>query len=146
MNTKSKIIIVEDNEFSRYLLLTKLKKAGYENIDYPESSVEAWEMIAFSCIGNVPYDLVITDLNMPDLDGMDLVSKIKEDPMSKDLKVMVVSADADKLIIDICLSLGALAYIPKPIVESEFLGVVEAILEQKQIPEIKGMFSNFKAS
>ena len=135
-----KIMIVEDSEFSRALIMVKLKNYGFSNIDLPDSSVEAWEMIADAQLSDFPYDLIITDLNMPDLDGMDLISKIKEDPMSNSLKVIVISADADTTIIDVCKSMGALAYLTKPFVPEELTAVVEAALLDKEIPEIKGMF------
>ena len=137
----SKIIIVEDNEFSRYYVYTKLKKEGYQNLSMPESSVEAWEEIAEATVQGEPFDLVITDLNMPDLDGMDLISKIKEDPMSADTNILVISADAEMAIQDICLTLGAIAYMTKPVVAEELSAVVEAILTGSKIPEIKGMFA-----
>ncbi|MBT4790994.1 MAG: response regulator [Halobacteriovoraceae bacterium] len=136
-----KIIIVEDNEFSRILVVSKLKKHGFTNLSYPESSVEAWEQIAEAQLSDEPFDLVITDLNMPDLDGMDLISKIKEDPFSESIKVMVISADADQYIIDITKSLGAVAYMTKPVVEEELVAVVEAVLLGKKIPKVKGMFA-----
>lgn len=135
-----KIIIVEDNEFSRVLITVKLKKHGFTNLTAPESSVEAWEAIAQATLSDEPFELVLTDLNMPDLDGMDLIGKIKEDPMSESLKIIVISADADKFIVDICKSMGALAYITKPIVPEELVAVVEAALLDKEIPEVKGMF------
>lgn len=135
-----KIMIIDDSEFSRVLHSIKLKKHGYQNLTVPETSVEAWEEIANAQVSDEPYDLILTDLNMPDLDGMELISKIKDDPMSKDLKIIVISADADKIIQDIALSLGASAYIVKPIVPKEMLAVVEAVLENKELPEIKGMF------
>lgn len=135
-----KIIIVEDNEFSRILVWVKLKNHGFTNLHIPGSSVEAWEKIANDQLTDHPFDLVITDLNMPDLDGMDLISKIKDDPLSEELKIIVISADADKIVIDICKSLGALAYITKPIVVSELIAVVEAALLGEEIPKIKGMF------
>jgi two-component system chemotaxis response regulator CheY len=137
---KSKIMIVEDNEFSRALVTIKLQKHGYVNLTAPESSVEAWEAIAEATLSDEPFDLVLTDLNMPDLDGMDLIGKIKEDPMSESLKIIVISADADKFIIDICMSMGALAYITKPVVPEELVAVVEAAILGKEIPEVKGMF------
>lgn len=139
-------MIVEDNEFSRVLLQVKLQKHGYTNLFAPESSVEAWEKIAQATLSDEPFDLILTDLNMPDLDGMDLISKIKEDPMSESLKIIVVSADAEEFIINICKSLGALAYITKPIVPEELIAVVEAALLGKEIPKVKGMFPVPKVS
>ena len=126
--------------------MTKLQKHGYHNLFAPESSPEAWEMIAEATLSDEPFDLVITDLNMPDFDGMDMISQIKDDPLSKDLKIIVVSADADQNIIDICMTMGALAYITKPIVPKELLAVVEAALKDEPIPEVKGMFQVPKVS
>lgn len=137
----SKIMIIDDNEFSRVLISVKLKKHGYYNLSIPETSIDAWDEIAHVQITDEPFDLIITDLNMPGLDGMDLISKIKEDPFSRDLKIIVVSADADQTIIDITKTLGASAYIVKPFVTKEMLAVVEAVLKDEEIPEIKGMFA-----
>jgi two-component system chemotaxis response regulator CheY len=137
---KKKIIIVEDSEFSRLLIDVKLKNAGFTNTHLPSSSVEAWEQIAQAQLSDHPFDLVISDLNMPDLDGMDLLSKIKDDPMSEKLKVIIVSADADKPIQNIALSLGASAYVTKPFVPEELIKVVKAVLQGEEIPPIKGMF------
>ncbi|MCB0745376.1 MAG: response regulator [Ignavibacteriae bacterium] len=137
---EKKIMIVDDNEFSRVLILTKLKKHGYKNITTPETSIEAWDLIANAVVLGESFDLIITDLNMPHLDGMELITKIKEDPMSADTKIIVVSADADQVIKNITLSLGAAAYLVKPVVPKELVSVVEAVLSGTKIPEVKGMF------
>ena len=84
-----RIIVIEDSEFSRLLITSKLKKFGYTNIDQPPGAIEAWEMIADAFVSGTPYDLVITDLNMPGLDGIELIEKIKEDELSKNQKVIV---------------------------------------------------------
>jgi two-component system chemotaxis response regulator CheY len=114
-----KIIVVEDSAFARLMVCGKLKKLGYKNIAMPETSVEAWELIAQAQLSDFPYDLVITDLNMPDLDGMELIEKIKSDPLSESLKVLVISADADQIIINVTLGLGALGYLTKPVEKSD---------------------------
>ena len=128
-----KIIIIEDSSFSRAIIYSKLKKIGFSNIAMPETSLEAWDQIIDSHISNEPFDLVITDLNMPDLDGMDLVERIKSDPATVNIKVIVISADADKIIIKAALQTGANSYLTKPIEDFEFrktvlkfLGVTES--------------------
>ena len=128
-----KIIIIEDSSFSRAIIYSKLKKIGFSNIAMPETSLEAWDQIIDSHISNEPFDLVITDLNMPDLDGMDLVERIKSDPATVNIKVIDVSADADKIIIKAALQTGANSYLTKPIEDFEFrktvlkfLGVTES--------------------
>ena len=136
----NKIMIIEDSEFARAMIMVKLKNSGFHNLDLPDSSIEAWKRIADAQVNDNPYDLIITDLNMPGLDGIELISKIKEDAMSEKLKLIVISADADRAIINICKSLGVLAYFSKPFVGEELVAVVRAIFLDQEIPEIKGMF------
>lgn len=137
-----KIILIEDSEFSRAMLYSILKKHGFTNIDLPENSPEAWNMIAEAELGDEPdpYDLIITDLNMPDFDGIDLISNLKDDPMTESKRVIIVSADADKGVQSVAKTLGVLAYLTKPIVAKELIAVVEAALEDREIPEVKGIF------
>ena len=137
---EKRILIAEDSDFSRAVVTSRLKKIGFEDITAPESSAEVWEEIANSTLNDTPYDLLITDLNMPDMDGIDLISRIKEDPMSESLKIIVISADADKSIISICKSLGVLAYFTKPFREDSFKEIIFAIFEDKPIPEVIPFF------
>jgi putative two-component system response regulator len=123
-----KIIVVEDSAFARLMVCGKLKKLGYKNITMPDTSVEAWEQIADAQLSDYPFDLVITDLNMPDLDGMDLIEKIKSDPLSESLKIIVISADADEIIIKVTLSMGALGYLTKPVEEKDLKDMVHSAL------------------
>ena len=79
---------------------------------------------------------------MPDLDGIDLISKIKEDPMSEKLKVIVITADADRSVKSICEALGVLAFFTKPFREDSFSEIVLAALEDKPIPEVIPFFES----
>jgi len=110
-----KLITIDDSSFARVVLNNQLKSIGFENIDIPDDSAEGWELIAESLVDDEAYDLVITDLNMPSLDGMDLIKKIKDDPGSTHLKILVISADADPIIINSVLELGAEDYLVKPV-------------------------------
>ena len=138
-----KIIIAEDSEFSRLVIKTKLEKFGFNNIEAPESSVEVWDSIANATLNGEPYDLLITDLNMPDLDGMDLIDNIKSDPLSEKLKIVVVTADADTFIKSICLQMGALAVFNKPFNEENFIQIIIAILEENEIPSVVSFFDQY---
>lgn len=97
------------------MLKSSLKSIGYENIHCFRNSVEAWESFCLEQLSDEPFDLVMTDLNMPGLDGMDFVTQIKSDKLCKDTKIIVVSADADPLIIDEAMNKGVEEYIVKPI-------------------------------
>lgn len=133
-------MLVEDSDFSRAMIVTMLKKIGLQNLTCPETSIEAWEMIAQAQLDDEPYDLVITDLNMPGFDGVDLISRIKEDPMSASQKIVVISADADAGIKSICKSLGVLAYFTKPPKFESLRDVLMAILEgSENTPEVEDL-------
>lgn len=110
----AKILLVEDSSFSRALILSALRELGFEHITYPDNAAEAWEQIVQSLLEENPFDLLITDLNMPEIDGMDLIARIKEDEFSRHQKIIVISADADPKIKERCLTLGAQAYLTKP--------------------------------
>lgn len=137
---KAKLMVVEDSDFSRAMVVSNLKRIGFEIIDCPETSIEAWEQIASAHLNDEPYDLVLTDLNMPGFDGIDLISRIKEDPMSAKQKIVVISADADPGIQMICRQLGVLAYFTKPLRPESFEEVILAIVRgDEKIPEVKNM-------
>lgn len=137
--TKAKIIVVEDSEFSRAFILSAFKKLGIENIDAPDGAAEAWEMIAQAQLDDTPYDLVCTDLNMPEFDGVELITRIKEDTMSASQKIIVITADADPGIKFIVKELGVLAYFNKPFKPSSFEKVVLAILNDDPVPEVEDL-------
>lgn len=137
---ESKIMLVEDSDFSRAMIVTMLKKMGLQNITCPETSIEAWEMIAQAQLDDEPFDLIITDLNMPGFDGVDLIARIKEDPMSSKQKIIVVSADADAGVKSICKALGVIAYFTKPPNYESFEEVILAILSNSEsIPEVRDL-------
>lgn len=124
-----KILVVDDIAMSLVYLANQLIKLGFQNIHQFTDSVEAWEAFAEAQLSDEPFELVFTDLNMPGLDGMDFISQIKNDEMSKNAKVIVVSADADPLVIDEALEKGASEYITKPIDLNELKDKIEFTLK-----------------
>lgn len=128
-----KILLVEDSVVGRHLIMQVLEDFGYTNISAPESSVEAWEMIAQKTLEGNPFDLILTDLNMPDLDGMDLVLNIKGDKLSENLKVIVISAEADPKIVELLQEIGIQGYFSKPVKKDHFKITLESIFENKEI-------------
>lgn len=122
-----KIILVEDSMVSRQMILMVLNDNGFTNVDTPETSVEAWEMITNSVVDGDPYQLILTDLNMPDLDGMDLIMKIKEDLLSEEIAIVVISADYEDEVIDKAIKAGAKAYFTKPLDEELFVNKIKEL-------------------
>ena len=124
-----KILVVDDVPMSVAYLVKQLQSLGFTNIIQFTDSVEAWESFAEAQLSDNPYDLVITDLNMPGMDGMDFISQIKNDEMSKDTKIVVVSADHDPLVIDEAMEHGVAEYITKPINLDELKDKMEFVFK-----------------
>lgn len=124
-----KILIVDDVPMSLAFLNKELVKLGFNNIAQFSDSVEAWEAFAEAQLSDNPFDLVMTDLNMPGLDGMEFVKQIKNDEMSKDTKIMIVSADHDPLIIDEAMEIGVEEYLTKPINAEELKDKLEFVFK-----------------
>lgn len=109
------IIFIEDTYTSRKMIKNKLDALGVQGIREFTSSASAWEYIAHEILEGGKVDLVITDLNMPELDGMDLLRNIKNDHLSEHVPVFIISADSDEMVIEEAKKLGALEYFTKPI-------------------------------
>ena len=119
-----KILIVEDVLLSLKMVSRFLEKQGFTNLHEYTESAEAWEFFVECELSDEPIDLVLTDLNMPGLDGMKLVENIKSDEMTGDVKIIIISADHDPLVIDEAMEMGADEYLTKPI---DFEGLLEKI-------------------
>jgi len=79
-----------------------------------------------------PPDLVLLDMHLPDLSGLELLARLKADPATADIPVVVVSADATAQQIDAALQAGASLYLTKPVSVSELLAVVDEVLERSE--------------
>ena len=76
-------------------------------------------------------DLILLDLNLPDMPGEDVLARIKTDPLLQNIPVIMVSADAMGDRIDRLLAAGATSYITKPYKVTEFLRIIRETLEKE---------------
>jgi CheY-like chemotaxis protein len=79
-------------------------------------------------------DLILLDLNLPDMPGEELLQRIKSDPATTAIPVIIISADADQDRIDRLLAAGASGYLTKPISVRGFLQVIDTLLDQPAAP------------
>lgn len=119
---KIKTLIVEDDILNTLILENFLQEIGFERIDTAEDGAIGWEKIQTE-----DYDLVITDLHMPNLDGYQLAKKIFQRD-SKCPKVIAASADAYEETRKKCFDMGMLAFIPKPFSLKQIKNVIEKVL------------------
>jgi len=111
MSFSKKLLVAEDNENLRRLLVKMIKKMGYENVHEAENGEEAWEYLRLN-----PVDLILTDWEMPIMSGVELLEKIRSSKSDelKDVPVLMITVVDKKEKILEALKLKISGYIIKP--------------------------------
>ena len=104
-----RILIVEDSPTMRALMASTLEELGDVKVTEAASGFEA-----LSCLPRERFDLILTDINMPDINGLELVSFVKSNEAYRDVPLVIVSTEGAERDRSRGLELGADAYIVKP--------------------------------
>lgn len=119
-----KILIVDDKPSISKLIVQFLSKT-YD----VTTQTDGLQALSWMHAGNIP-DLIITDLQMPNMDGFELISRIKESGFFRDIPVVVLSSKDSSSDRIKCLKMGAEDYLVKPFNPEELLIRVERILSR----------------
>jgi len=114
----SKILVVDDDMINRKLLNVLLKKSGKYNVIEAENGMEALNIIK-----NETIDMILLDIIMPVMDGIDLLKILKSDDNYKSIPVAILTTDDSKK--GEALGIGACNVLIKPIKEPELMQVLE---------------------
>lgn len=117
-------LVVEDSPMMRQLLVFALARIKGLKVIEADDGVDALRKLA-----TTRFDLVITDINMPVLDGLKLVKKIRSDETHKDVPIMIVTTEGSAEDRQRALQLGANAYITKPIQAPQVIAKVKELLK-----------------
>lgn len=119
-----KFLIVDDFSTMRRIVRNLLKEIGYNNADEAEDG-----QIALNKLRNGAFNFVVSDINMPNMNGFELLREIRADEGMKKMPVLLVTAEAKKEDIVLAAQLGANGYIVKPFtkatLEDKLLKVVQ---------------------
>jgi CheY-like chemotaxis protein/nitrogen-specific signal transduction histidine kinase len=115
---------VEDNETNVELIRGVLGKRPQVALEVSGNGLDG-----LAAIRARPPDLVLLDMNLPDIDGLELLRHLKSNETTSGVPVIVISADAERARIQQALSLGAARYLTKPIDFGSFLSAVDEALE-----------------
>ena len=108
-DTNMKFLVVDDFSTMRRILRNLLKELGFQNVDEAEDGIAALSKLRSS-----QFDFVVSDWNMPNMTGLDLLKEIRADDNLKHLPVLMVTAEAKKENIISAAQAGANGYIVKP--------------------------------
>lgn len=121
-----RILIVEDSATMRSLLVSTL-----EELDVPVKVSEACSGFeALRVLPRTSFDLIVTDINMPDINGLELVSFVKRNPQYASIPLVIVSTEGSERDREKGMELGADAYLVKPFEPEDLRQVVLELLSR----------------
>lgn len=119
----STILVVEDSPTQREIIIDALKGSGL-TVNVANDGVEALEQIEVSCP-----DVVVLDVVMPRMNGYELCRRLKTDPKTQNVRVVMCSTKGEEFDRHWGMKQGADAYIVKPFQSKDFLGTVKQLLQ-----------------
>ena len=125
-HTDLRFLVVDDFSTMRRIIRGLLKEMGCNNVDEAEDGA-----VALNMLKNQRHDFVVSDINMPNMNGFDLLKAIKADVTLKHVPVLMVTAEARKEDIVLAAQSGAAGYIVKPF--------TKATLEEKVLKIVQKM-------
>lgn len=105
----TRFLVVDDFSTMRRIVRNLLKELGYSNVDEAEDGVQALQKLRSD-----QFDFVVSDWNMPNMDGLTMLHEIRKDPALSKLPVLMVTAEAKKENIVAAAQAGANGYVVKP--------------------------------
>ena len=137
-----RVLVVDDDRVNRMLLTRSLESEGHR-VRCVENGREALDVLRHD-----PFDVVLLDIVMPELDGVAVLDRMKSDPALQDVPVIMISGvDATESVLR-CIELGAEDYLPKPFDPVLLRARISAGLTKKRLRELererlRGLFSRF---
>lgn len=124
-NPDLKFLIVDDFSTMRRIVRGLLKELGYNNAEEAEDGVAALNLLK-----NAKFDFVVSDINMPNMNGFELLAAIKAEASLKHIPVLMVTAEARKEDIVRAAQDGAAGYIVKPFTKATLEEKVQKIMQK----------------
>jgi two-component system chemotaxis response regulator CheY len=130
MNTTDlKFLIVDDFSTMRRIVRGLLKEMGCNNADEAEDGA-----VALNMLKNGKFDFIVSDINMPNMNGFELLKAVKADESLRHIPVLMVTAEARKEDIVMAAQSGAAGYIVKPFTKATLEEKLQKILQKLATP------------
>ena len=119
-----KILVVDDSSTMRRIIVNTLARLGYKDVVQAGDGVEAWDALQ----ANPDIEVVITDWNMPNMNGLELVKKIRAEEKYIDIPIIMVTTEGGKAEVITALKAGVNNYIVKPFTPQVLKEKLQAVL------------------
>ena len=120
---KIRIMVVDDTSVSRALVIDALDQMGVRGVAIAKDGVAALQALSAQ-----PVHLVISDMNMPGLDGLGLLKRLRENKATARIGFILVTGSADKTLIERGRQYALINYVTKPFTVAQLRGAIEAVV------------------
>lgn len=139
--TNRRLLVVDDNATNRKIIDYQATRWGMQ-VDKADSAIAALKAIAEAAQQNIPYDVAVIDMQMPQTDGMTLGEQIKANLKIAELPLIMLTSTNQRHEVQRALKIGFAAYLVKPVKPSRLLDTIMTILEtQLESQEVKSQES-----
>ncbi len=125
INRDMNILVVDDFSTMRRIVKNLLKELGFHKFDEADDGATAWPMVQSG-----KYDFIVSDWNMPDMTGIDLLRHVRADESLKDTPFLLITAEAKRSQILEAAQAGVDGYIVKPFTAATLNGKIHKIFER----------------
>lgn len=119
-----KLLVVDDSSTMRRVIKNTLSRLEYENVFEGEDGLQGWNILD----QNPDIGMLITDWNMPEMNGLELVKKVRADARFNDLPIIMVTTEGGKAEVITALKAGVNNYIVKPFTPQVLKEKLSAVL------------------
>jgi two-component system chemotaxis response regulator CheY len=125
--SKVKILVVDDFITMRRIVIKLLQEIGYVNFDQAEDGQKA-----LTSLQSADFDFVVSDWNMPNMTGLDLLKHVRKDPRLKEMPFLLITAEAKRSQILEAAEAGTDGYIVKPFTAATLMEKVDKIVARRE--------------
>ncbi len=120
---KLRALVVEDSPAMRQLIVYAVKRLKVFEVEEAQDGVEALKLLSTE-----KFDILLTDINMPMMDGLKLLGRVRQDDKHGNIPVVIITTEGAVIDREKAMTLGASAYITKPIQATQVVECVRRLL------------------
>lgn len=124
---ETKVLIVDDMLTMRKIVRKSMTEIGFKNITEADDGETAWPLIEQALAAGAPFQLIVSDWNMPKLKGIDLLRKVRATAAIAKVPFILLTAEAEKTQILEAVQAGVSNYITKPFTADTLRGKLEVV-------------------
>lgn len=127
LDKSMKVLVIDDMLTMLKIQKTMLSKIGFTNIHQAKDGAPAWEMIQQAHDQGEPFQFVISDWNMPEMSGIELLRNVRADERFKSLPFLMVTAESEQGNVVEAVKAGVSNYVVKPFTQDTFAGKINKV-------------------